>query len=244
MVEEGSRRSVRPGQMAPDFTLPLVFEEGQVSLAHYRGRSPLLLVINRGLWCSFCRRYIVQLGGTRERLQQLGVDTLVIIASDLERARLYVRHRPVNVPLAADPERTTHRAYGLPKPPMTAEIEESVKTMRVQIEKTAVTADDLAELTTAAQAITPKRSDRTGGTEQLTFWDFILMQRRLYPYDLTEGEQQEWNRDRTLGTGQFFIDRDGVVGWAKVQGASQPPAAYGNFASQAELLAAVQTVTG
>ena len=243
MIEEGSRRLVRQGQMAPDFTLPLVLEEGEVSMARYRKRSPLLLIINRGLWCSFCRRYIVQLGGTRERLQQLGVETLVIIASDLERARLYVRHRPVNVPLAADPERTTHRAYGLPRPPMTPEIEEA-KTMRVQVEKTAVTADDLAELTSAAQAITPRRSESTGNTEQLTLWDFILMQRRLYPYDLTEGEQEEWNRDRTLGTGQFFIDREGIVRWAKVQGANQPPAAFGNFASQAELLAAAQTVTG
>jgi peroxiredoxin len=239
-----SIRPVQPGEMAPDFTLPLVSEEGQVSLARYRGRSALLLVINRGLWCSFCRRYITQLGGTRERLQQLGVDTLVIVASDLARARFYVRHRPLTTPLAVDPERITHRAYGLPKPPMTAEIEEGAKTMRVDIEKTAVTADDLAELRAAAQGSATAPKERTGGTEQLPLWDFILMQRRLYPYELTEGEQGEWNHDRTLGTGQFLIDRVGVVRWAKVQGTREPPAGLGNFASQAELLAAAQTVTG
>jgi tetratricopeptide (TPR) repeat protein len=49
-----------------------------VSLADYRGKSPVLLAINRGLWCSFCRRYIVQLGGARDRLQQLGVETLAV----------------------------------------------------------------------------------------------------------------------------------------------------------------------
>ncbi len=244
MIEEDSRRPVQPGEIAPDFALPLVFEEGQVSLARYRGRSPLFLAINRGLWCSFCRRYIAQLGGTRERLQQLSVDTLVIVASDLERARFYVRHRPVHVPLAADPERITHRAYGLPKPPMTAEIEESGKAMQVEVKKTAVTGDDLAELKAAAQRITATPNDRTGGAEQLPLWDFIFMQRRLYPYELTEGEQREWNRNRTLGTGQFLIDRVGVVRWAKVQGTREPPAGLGNFASQAEILAAAQTVTG
>ncbi|MGH2349906.1 MAG: redoxin domain-containing protein [bacterium] len=230
--------------MAPDFTLPLVSEEGQVSLARYREKAPVLLVINRGLWCSFCRRYIVKLGGTREHLQRLGVDTLVIVASDLERARLYVRHRPINAPLAADPDRIAHRAYGLPMPPMTAEIEQAWTTMRVELEKTAVTANDLVELTTASQAITAAPNAMIGGTEQIPLWDFILMQRRLYPYDMTEGEQREWDRNRTLGTGQFLIDRDGVVRWAKVQGTRQPPAGLGNFATEAELLAAAQTVTG
>jgi hypothetical protein len=81
-IDSGS--PVRPGAEAPDFMLPLVNGEGQVSLARYRG-TPLLLVINRGLWCSFSRRYIAQLGGVRQRLRDLGVDLLAIVASDLER---------------------------------------------------------------------------------------------------------------------------------------------------------------
>jgi peroxiredoxin len=43
---------VRPGERAPDFTLPTVPDEGFVSLADYRGRSPLLLMLLRDL----CRR--------------------------------------------------------------------------------------------------------------------------------------------------------------------------------------------
>lgn len=242
MLEGESRCPVQPGDLAPDFTLPLVSEEGQVSLARYRGRSPLLLVINRGLWCSFCRRYVVQLAATRELLHQLGVDTLVIVASDPERARFYLRHRPSKVPVAADPGRITHRAYGLPNPPLTLELEETLKAMRVEIEKTAVTANDLAELRSAAQKIEATPIDRTEAAVELPLWDFIFMQRRLYPYELTESEQREWNL--TLGTGQFLIDREGVVQWTKVQGTSGPLGGLGNFASQAELVAAAQTVTG
>ena len=42
--------TVQPGARAPDFTLPALHREGTVSLADYRGRSPLLLVLLRGLY--------------------------------------------------------------------------------------------------------------------------------------------------------------------------------------------------
>ena len=39
----------RPGDSAPNFALPAVNREGQVSLADYRGRSPVLVALVRGL---------------------------------------------------------------------------------------------------------------------------------------------------------------------------------------------------
>ena len=42
--------SVQPGEPAPDFTLPTAHREGTVSLSEYRGRSPLLLTLFRGLY--------------------------------------------------------------------------------------------------------------------------------------------------------------------------------------------------
>src|SRR5687768_5880832 len=99
---------VQVGDLAPDFTLPAVDrEDGSVSLADYRGKSPVLLALMRGLWCAFCRRHIGQLGFTREKLQAYGVETVAVVATCPERARLYHKHRPTRVPLAADPELTT-----------------------------------------------------------------------------------------------------------------------------------------
>jgi len=49
MVE--SRPPVAPGEPAPDFTLPAIDRPETVSLADYRGRSPLFLVLLIGLWC-------------------------------------------------------------------------------------------------------------------------------------------------------------------------------------------------
>jgi len=44
------RPPVQLGEQAPDFTLPAAHGEGFVSLADYRGRSPVLLSLLRGLY--------------------------------------------------------------------------------------------------------------------------------------------------------------------------------------------------
>src|SRR5437667_10172761 len=112
---------ITPGSPAPDFSLPAIHREGAVSLDNYRGKSPLLLAVFRGLWCPFCRRAIAELGVVSDKLRALGVETLAVVATDVDNARLYFKHRPSKAPLAADPECATHRAYGLPKAPMTPE---------------------------------------------------------------------------------------------------------------------------
>jgi hypothetical protein len=45
-----SRQPVQPGEPAPDFEVASVHREGTVSLADYRGRSPLFLALYRGLY--------------------------------------------------------------------------------------------------------------------------------------------------------------------------------------------------
>ena len=68
-----SRPPVSPGEPAPDFVLPAVNRDGTVSLADYRGKTPVLLAMMRGLYCAFCRRHVAQLGTTRQKLRPLGV---------------------------------------------------------------------------------------------------------------------------------------------------------------------------
>jgi peroxiredoxin len=45
-----ARPPLQPGEPAPEFTLPAVDRDGTVSLADYRGRSPVLLALLRGLY--------------------------------------------------------------------------------------------------------------------------------------------------------------------------------------------------
>lgn len=99
------------GDRAPAFSLPTVNREGSVSLAEYHGR-PLLLGLYRGLHCPFCRRHLAQLDLTREKLTDVGVETLAVVNTPVTAARLYFKHRPTRVLLASDPESATHRCAG------------------------------------------------------------------------------------------------------------------------------------
>jgi peroxiredoxin len=45
-----ARPPLVPGEPAPDFVLPSGHGEGTVSLADYRGKSPVLLALFRGLY--------------------------------------------------------------------------------------------------------------------------------------------------------------------------------------------------
>ena len=50
MTVTGRTTPMAPGEPAPDFTLPAAHAEGTVSLAEYRGRQPVLVVLFRGLY--------------------------------------------------------------------------------------------------------------------------------------------------------------------------------------------------
>lgn len=50
MIVNSERPTIKPGEPAPDFTLPAAHGDGLVSLADFRGRSPVLLALFRGIY--------------------------------------------------------------------------------------------------------------------------------------------------------------------------------------------------
>lgn len=205
-----TKELVQLGAEAPDFTLPAVHREGMVSLADYRGRSPLLLAVFRGLWCPFCRRGIAEFGALSDRLRGAGVESLAVVATDVDNARMYFRHRPTKVPLGADPDCQTHQAYGLPRVPATPE-------MLAQIQSTPVNpTGDLPKplpIPEAAQEL-----DRREGFQQ------------------SAADRQDQDRQFGQLKGQFLLDRTGIIRWLNVEGATEGVAGFGKFPSADELL--------
>lgn len=214
MAKEESRAPVQPGDPAPDFILPAVEREGTVSLADYRGRAPVLLALFRGLWCPFCRRAIAQLGITRDKLRGMGVETLGVVATRTENARLYFRHRPTHLPLAADAELVTHRAYGLPKPPVTPELLQALETVR---------GNPTGEL-----------------REPLPLGETVPALDRLHGFEPTATDREDRDRQFPQLKGQFLVDRDGIVRWANVECAAEGIAGLGKFPPEETILAAAQ----
>jgi peroxiredoxin len=218
MTSSDLRPSVSPGEPAPDFTLPAVDGSGTVSLADYRGRSPLFLALFVGLWCPFCRRAIAQVATTEPTLKAAGVETLGIVATSPENAQLYFKFRPTRFRLAADPELTTHRAFGIPKPAATPEIMKALETTRINPD------DILPEplpITEAAAAVA-----------------------KLDDYTENETDRIDMERQWPQLKGQFLIDQDGIVRWANIECATEGLAGVGKFPSSEEILTAARIVLG
>jgi peroxiredoxin len=214
MVE--SRPPVSPGEPAPDFTLPAVDRPEMVSLADYRGRSPVFLALFIGLWCPFCRRSIAQMGATESRLKATGVEALAIVATTPENARLYFKFRPTRLRLASDPGLTTHRSYGLPKPATTPEFTRALETTRIN----------------------------PGGEfpEPLPVMEAAAAVAKLDGYTENPTDKAEMERQWPQLKGQFLIDREGIVRWANVECATEGVAGVGKFPSIDEILAAVHAL--
>jgi peroxiredoxin len=210
-----SRPPVAPGEPAPDFTLPAVDRQETVSLADYRGRSPVFLALLVGLWCPFCRRSIAQMSANESKLKALGVESLGIVATPPENARLYFKFRPTRLRLAADPALGTHRAYGVPKPVPTPEFMKELETTRI---------NPNGEL-----------------AEPLPIQEAAMALAKLDGYADNQTDQADMERQWPQLKGQFLIDRDGIVRWANIE-CAEGFAGVGRFPSQEEILAAVRAL--
>jgi peroxiredoxin len=208
---------VSPGAAAPEFALAAIDGSGTISLQDYRGRSPLFLALFIGLWCPFCRRSIAEMAGTEPALKQQGIETLCVVATPPENARLYFKYRPTRLRLAADPQLTTHRAYGVPKPEPTPELMTALETTRINPD--GVLPEPLP-VTQAAEAISKLDGYAGNPTDQADM-------------------QRQWPQLK----GQFLIDREGVVRWSNIE-CAEGLAGIGKFPTREEILTAARTLAG
>jgi len=155
----------------------------------------------------------VLLSATAQKLQKVGVQTLGVVASTPERTSLYFRYRPARIPMGADPDLVTHRAYGLPNVPLTAEIHQAVG---------AAAARQLGPDVPPAEA-----------------YDVLG---RFDGYQVEEPDLAQFQQHQGQLTGQFLVDREGLVTWASVEGARDGLAGFGQMASEEELLAAARAL--
>ncbi len=210
MTQTQPRAPLKAGEAAPDFSLPAVHQEGNVSLADYRGKSPLLLAIFRGLYCPFCRRAVTQFGTLSDKLKASGVESLAVVATERENARLYFKYRPARVPIAADPDLVTHRAFGLPHQAISEKLIKAVEEIKI---------DPTGEL---------------GKPVKLMEAGHAL--NKVHGYQLSATDTRELEQHGAQLLGQFLLDRQGIVRWANIECAAEGPAGFGKFPADEQLL--------
>ena len=217
---------LRPGDSVLYFVLLAVNREGQVSLDDYRGRSPVLVALFRGLHCPFCRRQLVQLGTTQDKLLALGVETMAVVNTPLERARLYFNYRPARVLLAADPEAATHRAFRVPA--------------GVIVEKESEASWAKGTLTIGQLQAT--RINPTGELpEPLNVFEAGETLNKRDGFEMTEIDGQIAAAHGTQLTGHFLLDRDGIVRWRYIE-AAEGIEGLSKFPGDDEIVAAARSL--
>jgi hypothetical protein len=118
------------------------------------------------------------------------------------------------MPVGADPELITHRAYGLPSGPVPPEMW------------------DAAEQA-ARRELRLATSPPEGAYAQLGRHD---------GYQVSAEDQADFGRHQAQLTGQFLIDRAGMLRWSYVECAREGLESMGKLAPAEEILAAVEAL--
>ena len=216
------KRPLRPGEPAPDFSLPAVNVDGMLSLASLRGR-PFLIGFFRGLHCPFCRRQVVELGALQPALRAAGIETLAVINTPLQRAQMYFRHRPTPVMLLSDPDCLTHRAYGVPHieflPEGSSEAPQWPNSASMD-QFMAARINPTGELPEAVQPME--------GNVALNAKD---------GFEMAEADHAILANHATQLAGHFLVDAQGIVAWVQIE-ALDGPNSLSIFPTSAEIIAA------
>jgi peroxiredoxin len=114
MADPVAGEVLKPGDSAPSLVLDAATRDGVISIDDFRGRQPVLIGLFRGLHCPFCRRHLAAQVVIDRELREKGVESVAVVSTPIERARLFFRYHPIpDLVAAADPQRATHRAFGL-----------------------------------------------------------------------------------------------------------------------------------
>jgi peroxiredoxin len=221
--------TLQVGDRAPDFAVADVTGGPDIALDDYRGRQPFFLGLYRGLHCPFCRRHLAQLDLVRRRLDPLGVATVAVVNTPVERARLYFRNTRTGVRLGADPEARVHHIYAVPQ---------------IAIVEPAARNEPWPYQTTIEEFLS-HRINPTG--EMPAAVNPIESNDVLNAKDgfrMTPEDEQVRARTGTLLVGHFLIDREGIIRWRFLE-AEATPAGIGRFPTPDQIvMAATATAQG
>lgn len=143
----------------------------------------------------------MQLGPTQDKLKAMGVETVAVVNTPLERARLYFKYRPARMVLAADPEAATHRAFGVPAGVIVEdESAASWPQSATMGQLLAVGINPTGEL--------PAPQHPFAANETLNKKD---------AFELTETDREIAATHGTQLVGHFLIDREGIIRWRHIE---------------------------
>lgn len=168
----------------------------------------------------------MQLGTTQEKLKALGVETVAVVNTPLERAHLYFKYRPSRVLLAADPEAATHRSFGVPAGVLVERESEA------SWAKGTVTMGQMQATLVNPTGELPEPQNVFQAMETLNERD---------GFEPTDIDQQIAAAHGMQLGAHFLIDREGIVRWLQIE-AAEGIGDLAKFPSDEEILAAARAL--
>lgn len=157
------------------------------------------------------------LSATAKKLEEVGVQTLGVMATGPRQTRLFFRFRPPRIRIGCDPDLATHRAYGVPNIAVSPELWQAVQ----------------------AAAVNELRAMQH---PEVPVADAYEALGRVDGYTPTEGDMGDFERHRAQLTGQFLVDGGGIVRWAHVECSPGSLEGVAQMPSDEELLAAARAL--
>ena len=194
-------------------------EDRIISLADYRGKTPLLLGLFRGLYCPFCRRALAQMATSSDRLKSSVSIALPSSAPTSIMRALYFKFRPTRMALGADPS--------LSDPSLVRR----------------ATARSLRPDLMQAIAQYSHQPDWRAPCASCQCPPPVPLSTRSDGFQPTPADQRDMESTFTQLKGQFLIDRDGVVQWAHIE-CQDGLSGLSKFPSHDELIDAASRVIG
>lgn len=105
------KERIAVGEPAPDFQLT-DFRGDPVHLASYRGKQHVVLVLNRGLICPYCRKNLGDLARSYEEFRHRGAEVLAVGVDSPAAFERFWTASDIPFPGLPDPERRVLRRYG------------------------------------------------------------------------------------------------------------------------------------
>ncbi len=168
----------------------------------------------------------MQLGTTQDKLKAMGVETMAVVNTPLERARLYFKYRPARVLLTADPEAATHRLFGVPAGVL------------VENESDASWAQGKVTMSQMQAAVVNPTGELP--EPQNVFAAMETLNKRD-GFELTEIDQQIAAAHGMQLAGHFLLDRNGLVRWRHIE-AGERIEDLSKFPSDEEIVAAARSL--
>jgi hypothetical protein len=152
----------------------------------------------------------------------MGIETLTVVITPLERARLYFKYRPIHVAVASDPDGLVHRAFGLPRFEV---VDDEGAPAQWPLR---VTREDFRAVRNDADGQLPAALPLVAVQKELNQQD---------GFELTDVDVEIRKKHWSQLAGHFLIDRTGIIRWTHVE-AERAISGYGRCPGGNEILSA------